>query len=64
MLNDEHRGYIMELLGTKLLSLNSEVQFVRMSATISNPQVIAKWLKAKFYIAKYRPIPIREHFGI
>lgn len=61
MLNDEHRGYIMELLATKLLSLGSDVQIIGMSATLPNPELLADWLKAKFYIAKYRPIPIEEH---
>ncbi|KAG9770763.1 hypothetical protein KCU88_g6529, partial [Aureobasidium melanogenum] len=61
MLNDEHRGYLMELLATKLMSLETPVQVVGMSATLPNPQLLAKWLKAKFYIAKYRPIPIEEH---
>ncbi|KIV89160.1 hypothetical protein PV10_08751 [Exophiala mesophila] len=61
MLNDEHRGYIMELLATKLLALDAEVQIVGMSATLPNLQLVATWLKAKFYVAKYRPIPIEEH---
>jgi DNA polymerase theta len=61
MLNDESRGYIMELLAAKLMSLDSSVQIVGMSATLPNPQLLAKWLNAKFYIAKYRPIPVEEH---
>ncbi|EXJ86604.1 DNA polymerase theta subunit [Capronia epimyces CBS 606.96] len=61
MLNDENRGYLMELLATKLMSLDTPVQIVGMSATLPNPQLLARWLKAKFYIAKYRPIPIEEH---
>jgi DNA polymerase theta len=61
MLNDEHRGYIMELLATKLLSLETDVQIIGMSATLPNPQLLATWLRAKFYIAKYRPIPVEEH---
>lgn len=61
MLNEEHRGYILELLASKLLSLDSGVQIIGMSATLPNPQLLAKWLKAKFYIAKYRPVPIEEH---
>ncbi|KIW15181.1 hypothetical protein PV08_05226 [Exophiala spinifera] len=61
MLNEEHRGYILELLASKLVSLESGVQIIGMSATLSNPQLIAEWLKAKFYVAKYRPIPIEEH---
>ncbi|KAK5047903.1 hypothetical protein LTR84_006091 [Exophiala bonariae] len=61
MLNDEHRGYIMELVATKLLSIGSNVQIIGMSATLPNPELLADWLRAKFYIAKYRPIPIEEH---
>ena len=64
MINDEHRGYLMELLATKLMALEppeNKVQIVGMSATLPNPQLLAEWLKAKFYIAKYRPIPIDEH---
>ncbi|KIX96979.1 uncharacterized protein Z520_07093 [Fonsecaea multimorphosa CBS 102226] len=64
MINDEHRGYLMELLATKLMSLASsekKVQIVGMSGTLPNPQLLAQWLNAKFYIAKYRPIPIEEH---
>ncbi|OQV02808.1 Helicase conserved domain-containing protein isoform 1 [Cladophialophora immunda] len=64
MINDEHRGYLMELVATKLMSLASgekKVQIVGMSGTLPNPQLLAQWLNAKFYIAKYRPIPIEEH---
>jgi replicative superfamily II helicase len=27
----------------------------------SNPKLLAGWLQAKFYVSKYRPIPIEEH---
>ncbi|OAP59495.1 hypothetical protein AYL99_06793 [Fonsecaea erecta] len=64
MINDEHRGYLMELLATKLMSLASrdkKVQIVGMSGTLPNPQLLAQWLNAKYYIANHRPIPIEEH---
>jgi replicative superfamily II helicase len=61
MLDDEGRGYIMELMATKLLALGQGIQIVGMSATLSNPKVLADWLGAKFYVSKYRPIPIEEH---
>jgi replicative superfamily II helicase len=54
----------MEFLTAKLFTLDSEddkTQIVGMSATLPNPQLLARWLKAKFYIAKYRPISIEEH---
>ena len=35
MIDDGHRGYLMELLATKLLSVQDEVQIVGMSATLS-----------------------------
>lgn len=35
MVDDFHRGYLMELLATKLLSLQCKVQLVGMSATLS-----------------------------
>ena len=35
MIDDDHRGYVMELMATKLLSLRGKVQIVGMSATLS-----------------------------
>ena len=61
MLDDEGRGYIMELMATKVLCVLHGIQIVGMSATLSNPKLLADWLQAKFYVSKYRPIPIEEH---
>ena len=60
MINDEHRGYLMELIASKIMSLEHRVQFIGMSATLNNADVFAQWLKAKCYNIKYVPIPIRE----
>lgn len=35
MLDDENRGYLMELMVTKLMSLQQDVRIVGMSATLS-----------------------------
>lgn len=35
MLDDDHRGYLLELMATKLLSLQQEIQIVGLSATLS-----------------------------
>lgn len=35
MLDDDHRGYLMEIMATKLLSLEQSIQVIGMSATIS-----------------------------
>lgn len=35
MINDDHRGYLMELMASKLLVLENPVQIVGMSATLT-----------------------------
>ena len=35
MVDDDHRGYLMELIATKLLCLGQDIQIVGMSATLS-----------------------------
>lgn len=35
MLDDEHRGYLLELIVTKLLLLQQDIQIIGMSATLS-----------------------------
>ncbi|CAG8957860.1 hypothetical protein HYFRA_00000200 [Hymenoscyphus fraxineus] len=62
MLDDEGRGYILELMATKLLSLDHDIQLIGMSATLNNAELLATWLNnAKFYHSKYRPVPVEEH---
>ena len=61
MIDDDHRGYLMELMASKLLSLERSVQIVGMSATLTNTEVLAKWLDAKYYNTKYVPVPIEEY---
>ena len=34
MVDDDHRGYLLELIATKLLSLGQPLQIVGMSATL------------------------------
>ncbi|KAI0137014.1 P-loop containing nucleoside triphosphate hydrolase protein [Xylariales sp. AK1849] len=61
MINDDHRGYLLELAATKLLSLEHNVQIVGMSATLPNIEILGKWLDAHRYQTLYRPVPIDEH---
>ncbi|TVY48952.1 DNA polymerase theta [Lachnellula occidentalis] len=62
MIDDESRGYILELMATKFLSLEQNVQLIGMSATLNNAGLLAQWLNgARFYISRYRPVPIEEH---
>jgi len=61
MVGDEHRGFILELLAAKLLCLELPVQIVGMSATLSNIDILGKWLKAAVYECNFRPIPLDEY---
>ncbi|KAL8714890.1 MAG: hypothetical protein Q9220_001403 [cf. Caloplaca sp. 1 TL-2023] len=61
MIDDGHRGYLMELLATKILSLERRVQIIGMSATLPNTRLLAQWLNAKYYESKFKPVPIKEY---
>uniref|UniRef100_W5MET7 DNA polymerase theta n=1 Tax=Lepisosteus oculatus TaxID=7918 RepID=W5MET7_LEPOC len=76
MLGDSGRGYLLELLLTKIRyvtqktlsresskstpSFREEVQIVGMSATLPNLDLLAKWLNADLYHTDYRPVPLME----
>jgi DNA polymerase theta len=34
MIDDDHRGYLLELIATKIMSLDQSVQIIGMSATL------------------------------
>lgn len=62
MVDDDKRGYLLELMATKLLSLDDHaVQIVGMSATLTNIKLLASWLQGHYYETQYRPVPIEEH---
>ncbi|XP_033623977.1 DNA polymerase theta isoform X1 [Fukomys damarensis] len=79
MLGDSHRGYLLELLLTKICfltqksascqadlasSLSNAVQVVGMSATLPNLELIASWLNAELYHTDFRPVPLLESVKI
>ncbi|KAK4239813.1 P-loop containing nucleoside triphosphate hydrolase protein [Achaetomium macrosporum] len=61
MIDDGYRGYLLELMATKLLCLGQPVQIVGMSATLTNIELLREWLQGHSYETRYRPIPIEEH---
>ncbi|RXN27034.1 DNA polymerase theta [Labeo rohita] len=73
MLGDSGRGYLLELLLTKIQyiaqknaargsaqSASAGVQIVGMSATLPNLDLLARWLNAELYSTNYRPVPLVE----
>ncbi|KAH6650177.1 P-loop containing nucleoside triphosphate hydrolase protein [Chaetomium tenue] len=61
MIDDGYRGYLLELMGTKLLCLGQPVQIIGMSATLTNIELLKNWLQGHSYETHYRPVPIEEH---
>ncbi|KAL6232994.1 hypothetical protein BDW75DRAFT_8696 [Aspergillus navahoensis] len=61
MLDDENRGYLLELMVTKLLLLQQDIQIIGMSATISNTELLAEWINARYFISTYRPVLVDEY---
>ncbi|XP_046392889.1 DNA polymerase theta [Ischnura elegans] len=64
LLGDPHRGYLLELLLTKIrymcLRDKIKIQIVGMSATLPNLELLASWLQADLYQTSFRPVPLRE----
>lgn len=70
LLGDEQRGYILEVMLTKVRLLSKlqgegrSIQIVGMSATLPNLSDIGLWLDAVVYQSDFRPVPLREHIVI
>lgn len=62
-LNEPSRGYLLEIIMTKLLIYKkSKIQIIGLSATLPNIQDISKWINGYYYICNYRPVPLHEYF--
>ena len=63
MVGDPNRGYLLELLLSKLKffstkSKSSCLQIVGMSATVPNLPILAEWLDAEVFQTSFRPVPL------
>uniref|UniRef100_A0A8K9V922 DNA polymerase theta n=1 Tax=Oncorhynchus mykiss TaxID=8022 RepID=A0A8K9V922_ONCMY len=80
MVGDSGRGYLLELLLTKIryialkhntnngalanFSLSEGIQIVGMSATLPNLSLLAGWLDAELYQTDYRPVPLKQRLKV
>ncbi len=62
LLNDPGRGPTLEILITMLRQLLPKAQLLGLSATIGNPDELAKWLDAGLVTDSWRPV--RLHQGV
>ncbi|MEM4247356.1 MAG: DEAD/DEAH box helicase [Candidatus Woesearchaeota archaeon] len=58
LLNDVSRGPTLEILITLLKKILPGAQIIALSATIGNPEELAKWLDAKLVKDNWRPVPL------
>lgn len=56
------RGGALENIIAHLKVLKSDIQLVGLSATIGNPETLAKWLNAKLIESKWRPVDLLEGY--
>jgi helicase len=62
LMNDVGRGPTVEILITILRKLLKRMQLIALSATIGNPEELARWLDANLVIDDWRPVKL--HKGI
>ncbi|MHA1589992.1 MAG: DEAD/DEAH box helicase [Candidatus Njordarchaeales archaeon] len=58
LIGESDRGALLDAVITKFLELG--IQIIALSATISNPDEIAEWLRAELIISNHRPVKLLE----
>ncbi|MFY3740923.1 MAG: helicase [Candidatus Nitrosomirales archaeon] len=60
LLGDKQRGPTLEMMLTKIMTLHSDAQLLALSATVTNTEDIAKWLKCELIDINWRPTELIE----
>ncbi len=60
LIGDESRGATLEMVIAQLRFLNQDMQIIGLSATMGNPESLAKWLDAGLITSDWRPVDLRE----
>jgi helicase len=60
LLGDPHRGPTLEIVLTRLRSVNPDLRLLALSATIPNACEISDWLGARLVQSEWRPVPLKE----
>jgi len=50
----------LEVVLARLMQTNPDMQILALSATISNVDEIAQWLKAQYIVTEWRPVALKE----
>ena len=60
LIHDPGRGPTLEVILTKLMLKNKDMQLIALSATITNAADLAQWLGAELATSDWRPISLKE----
>ena len=60
LLADEERGPRLEVAATALMKIAPSAQRLGLSATVTNPEEVAGWLRARPLLSGWRPTELRE----
>ncbi|MDG6907450.1 MAG: DEAD/DEAH box helicase [Nitrososphaerota archaeon] len=60
LVGESHRGPTLEMILAKAMKYVQEAQIIALSATISNSEDLADWLRAELVETKWRPVKLHE----